>query len=97
ELNPREAYFWQAAVYCELPERLIAPDVLEQRRMCLDWGTLPSGYAWAFPKDGSVNVGAGAPVALAKHLREYASVFVRSLGLLKSGSLDQVTFTGHQL
>jgi len=97
QLNPREAYFWQAAVYCEVPERLVAPDVLEQRRMCLDWGTLPSGYAWAFPKDGFVNVGAGAPVALAKHLREYASVFVRSLGILKSGSLDQVTFTGHQL
>jgi len=97
QLSERESYFWQAAVYCEVPQELVAPQVIEQQRMCLDWGTLPSGYAWAFPKEGFVNVGAGAPVELARHLRDYASAFVRSLRLLRSGAETKLTFTGHQL
>src|SRR5579884_1466631 len=97
DLSVRASYFWQAAVYCEIPERLIAPGSVEQRRMCLDWGTLPSGYAWAFPKNGFVNVGAGGPVQLARHLRSYAARFVQSNGLLRPGAADQLRFTGHQL
>lgn len=97
ELNARENYFWQAAVYCEIPERLIAPGAIDQRRMCLDWGTLPSGYAWAFPKEGFVNVGAGGPVHLAKHMRLYAARFLEATNLVRQGALEQVRFTGHQL
>jgi geranylgeranyl reductase family protein len=97
QFNARETYFWQAAVYCEVPEHLIDPRVIERQRMYLDWGTLPSGYAWAFPKDGFVNVGTGAPVQYGRHLRQYASAFVHSLGLLRPGAAEQLTFTGHQL
>src|SRR5581483_2137085 len=67
-LNSRDAFFWQTAIYCEAPERLVNWRAVDQRRMHIDWGTLASGYAWAFPKNGFVNVGAGGPTCVAKRL-----------------------------
>src|SRR5258707_5032378 len=48
-LNPRSAYFWQLALYCEVPEKLLLPGAVRTSRMRIDWGTLPTGYPWAFP------------------------------------------------
>jgi geranylgeranyl reductase family protein len=96
-LNQRQSYFWQAAVYCELPEEMIASRAFSPDAMTIDWGTLPSGYAWLFPKQGYVNVGAGGPVGIAKHLKSYAANFVKKIGLLPAGSAERLNFVGHQL
>lgn len=97
ELNSRETYFWQTAIYCEIPEHLIENRAIDQQRMCIDWGTLASGYAWAFPKDGFVNVGAGAPSLLARELRPYVSRFLEANRLVRPEALGQLRFSGHQL
>jgi len=97
ELNSRETYFWQTALYAEVPEHLIDPKAIDRQRMCLDWGTLPSGYAWAFPKDGFVNVGAGGPTRLARELRPYILRFLEANRLVRPEALAQIRFTGHQL
>jgi geranylgeranyl reductase family protein len=96
-LNSRQEYFWQAAVYCEIPEHML--NVAEMRWDCMtvDWGTLPSGYAWAFPKNGYVNVGAGGPTAIARYLKTYAARFAESSRLVKNGLAQQLKFIGHQL
>jgi geranylgeranyl reductase family protein len=96
-LNERSSYYWQAAVYCEIPEGCMAQERLAPDAILVDWGTLASGYAWAFPKRGSVNVGAGAPVTLGRHLRGYAGNFATAAGLIRPGALDRVHFAGHQL
>jgi geranylgeranyl reductase family protein len=96
-LNARGDYFWQAAVYCEIPVESLNSGALAEECMQIDWGTLPSGYAWVFPKRGYVNVGAGGPVRIARLLRPYVSRFLESKQLLKPGRLEQLTFTGHQL
>jgi flavin-dependent dehydrogenase len=65
--------------------------------MRVDWGTLPSGYAWIFPKDGFVNIGVGFPNALGRLARPYLSRFLESEGALKPGAVETLAFKGHQL
>ncbi|HET8547537.1 MAG TPA: NAD(P)/FAD-dependent oxidoreductase [Bryobacteraceae bacterium] len=96
-LNPRSSYFWQAGVYCEVPEAVLERGAAEPDRMLVDWGTVRGGYAWAFPKTGSINIGAGGPTAVARHLRTYASEFAVRTGLVRRQTAEQLKFTGHQL
>jgi geranylgeranyl reductase family protein len=96
-LNRRDHYFWQAAVYCEIPEELIEPGACAHDCMRVDWGTLPSGYAWMFPKNGSVNIGAGGPFGIARLLKQYIGRFIRSTRLLKNKTAGELSLTGHQL
>jgi geranylgeranyl reductase family protein len=96
-LNRRESYFWQAAVYCEIPEDFLTPDALANECMRVDWGTLPSGYAWIFPKRGYVNIGAGGPTSTAKLLRAYVSRFIETTRLVKPQMTGRLKLAGHQL
>jgi geranylgeranyl reductase family protein len=96
-LNARDNFYWQAAVYCEVPADLLNSSAVGWDCMNIDWGTFPSGYAWAFPKRDYVNIGAGGPIRIARHLRNYAAKFSRACGLVKSASIEGLHFTGHQL
>jgi flavin-dependent dehydrogenase len=96
-LNPRSNYFWQAAVYCEVPEQILKASPGNCDNMRIDWGTLPSGYAWAFPKNGSINIGAGGPISIARNLRNYASRFASETGIVGANIASTLKFTGHQL
>ena len=96
-LNDRDKFFWQAAVYCEIPEDHLLEGASEDSCMRVDWGSLPSGYAWSFPKHGSVNVGAGGPVQFAKLFKPYVARFVASINLVKPASLPHLKFLGHHL
>lgn len=96
-LNARQNYYWQAAVYCEVPKDLLNPCAVGWDCMNIDWGTFRSGYAWAFPKRDYVNIGAGGPIRIARHLRNYAARFSRACGLVKTDSVEGLRFTGHQL
>ncbi len=95
-LNTRDRFFWQTAIHCEIPAEYLNPDALDDECMRVDWGSLPSGYAWVFPKNGYVNVGAGGPVKIARMLRPYLARFVEAIGLLKR-PLPPESFTGHHL
>ena len=96
-LNSRDSYFWQAAIYCEIPRELTNNGRIDPSAMRIDWGSLPSGYAWVFPKRGSVNVGVGGPVSVGRMLRPYLRHFLIAEGLLSAGALDKLRFTGHKL
>ena len=96
-LNDRQNYFWQAAVYCELPIDYLNVNVLPADCMLIDWGTLPSGYAWAFPKAGYVNIGAGGPNHIARHLKRYVEEFLKARRLLKPSAPSGLRLVGHQL
>lgn len=95
-LNDRCDYFWQAAVYCEIPEHRVKSCAYDEDCMIVDWGSLPSGYAWAFPKDGGMNIGAGGPLAAARLLKTYVAKFVERRGLLKSPG-QRLDLVGHHL
>jgi geranylgeranyl reductase family protein len=96
-LSARDGYFWQAALFCEVPQDLLRADAAAMDDILVDWGTLPSGYAWAFPKRGFINFGAGGPVDVARHLKPYALRFIRSTGLMHPDDLGRLQFVGHQL
>jgi geranylgeranyl reductase family protein len=47
--------------------------------VCLDWGTLPGGYAWMFPKGDHLSAGVGGPAGMAKHMIPYFQGFLRTI------------------
>jgi geranylgeranyl reductase family protein len=96
-LSARDGYFWQAALFCEVPQHLLRADASAMDAILVDWGTLPSGYAWAFPKRGYINFGAGGPVDVARYLKPYAASFIRSTGLVHPDDCSRLNFIGHQL
>lgn len=66
------------------------PEDLE--RFCdtvfLDWGTLPGGYAWAFPKKDQFSIGVGGPAALSKAMMPYYKRFIESISLSTANLSD---------
>lgn len=96
-LNVRSDYYWQSGLYCEVPEQYLVRDAIDYDCMRVDWGTLPSGYAWIFPKAGFANVGVGFPNTIGRSARPYLSRFLETEGVLKPGSAPALTFKGHQL
>ena len=47
----------------------------------LDWGTLPNGYGWIFPKKDHLSVGVGGPISLAKQIKAYYEAIIRNLNI----------------
>jgi geranylgeranyl reductase family protein len=45
----------------------------------LDWGTLPGGYAWVFPKKDHFSIGVGGPARLSKAMMPYYDRFLASI------------------
>jgi len=47
----------------------------------IDWGTLPSGYAWLFPKLNNLSVGVGGPIIIGSKLKSYFKKFLNYLNI----------------
>jgi geranylgeranyl reductase family protein len=47
----------------------------------LDWGTLPGGYAWVFPKKDHFSIGVGGPARLSKAMMPYYDQFLDSISV----------------
>jgi geranylgeranyl reductase family protein len=64
-------------------EAEIAADPADIKRFSdtvfLDWGTLPGGYAWVFPKKDHFSIGVGGPASLSKAMIQYYDRFVTSI------------------
>jgi geranylgeranyl reductase family protein len=96
-VGQRSAHFWQVGLSCEVPEEYIVPGSIDYDCMRVDWGTLPSGYAWIFPKRGFVNIGVGCPSTIGRMLRPYLMEFLDREKVLKPGTAERLKFGGHQL
>ncbi|MBM3403911.1 MAG: geranylgeranyl reductase family protein [Bacteroidetes bacterium] len=59
-------------------EMEVDPSFLEEsgRTIYLDWGTMPVGYAWMFPKGDHISIGVGTSYRLSRHLRKYYRRFI---------------------
>ena len=60
----------------------------------LDWGTLPGGYAWVFPKGGHLSIGVGGPSQIRGRLRGHFRHFLAKLeeqGVIRDFSVDRVS------
>jgi len=98
-LNNELAFFNQAGLSFEIARDRIVEERVDHQIMRVDWGTLPSGYAWIFPKGEFLNIGAGTPVAFSKRLKPYLSDFLRHERILKTEriDLDALQVSGHKL
>jgi len=45
----------------------------------LDWGTIPGGYAWVFPKKDHFSIGVGGPANLSQGMMSYYNDFIKSI------------------
>jgi geranylgeranyl reductase family protein len=60
----------------------------------VDGGTLPGGYAWAFPKDKHMSIGAGGPLQIRDQIRRYYRDFLRMLeeqGIIRDYSVGRLS------
>ncbi|MBC7928488.1 MAG: geranylgeranyl reductase family protein, partial [Bryobacteraceae bacterium] len=92
-MNPRSSFHWQTALYAEVEARRIGGSAPDPTEMRVDVNSLPSGYAWLFPKGNLVNIGAGAPNRFARLLTKYLAAFLKADGY----RIDDVKWRGHQL
>lgn len=65
-----------------------------KNKICIDWGTIPSGYGWVFPKKDHLSVGISGPAALGTRLRSYLQLFTEHQGL---DSAAVIKTRGHKL
>ena len=59
----------------------------------LDWG-IPGGYAWVFPKQDCLSVGAGSTYRVARDLKPYTLRLVRAYDL---GLVEKYMVRGHRM
>jgi geranylgeranyl reductase family protein len=96
-VNSLADYFWQVGLYEEVPEEYLNKYVIDYEKMRVDWGTLPSGYAWIFPKDSYCNIGVGSPSIIGNTLKSYLKEFIENERVLKDGAFEKLQFRGHKL
>jgi geranylgeranyl reductase family protein len=96
-INALTDYFWQVGLYAEIPDEYLNKHLIDYEQMRVDWGTLPSGYGWIFPKDGYCNIGVGSPTIIGHRLRAYLQEFIKHENVLKNGALEKLRFSGHKL
>ena len=63
----------------------------------LDFGGVPNGYAWVFPKRNRLSIGIGGMFRVGKKLnpRQYFNAFIKGLSYLEEDRVEQVM--GHSL
>ena len=98
-LNDESAFFNQAGLSFEIERDRIIEERVDEAVMRVDWGTLPSGYAWIFPKGEFFNIGVGAPVSIGRQLKPYLHDFLANERILRSDRvvLDGLNVSGHKL
>lgn len=91
-LTMRNMYMGFAIEY----ELEVSPAIMDKHSgtIHLDWGTLPTGYAWIFPKKDHISVGVGCHQSLAPHLKKYYSKFIANKGI---GPARVISVKGHPL
>ncbi len=69
----------------------------ELRHIHLDFGRVPNGYGWVFPKKDYLSVGIGGMFQETKKMnpRRYYNTFLKGLGYIPEGKVGKVT--GHLL
>jgi geranylgeranyl reductase family protein len=79
-INPGGIALVQMGLICELRKGAGNAHITEDV-FIIDWGTVPGGYAWIFPKEATLTVGAMVPRELAGTLKSYLRVFLEKDGL----------------
>ncbi len=79
-LNPGGIAPVQLGLICELKKERGNAHIPEDL-FVIDWGTVPGGYAWIFPKEATLTAGAIVPRELAGTLNVYLRAFLERQGL----------------
>jgi geranylgeranyl reductase family protein len=78
-LNGRESRFLQMGIECDLPP-VSRTGRYDSTLVSVDWGTMPDGYAWVFPKKDHLVTGCAGPFTQNRSLRAYLNALTKRLG-----------------
>ncbi len=78
-LNTVEHRFLQWGTECDTPFGS-SIGIYDSTLVSVDWGTMPDGYGWIFPKRDHLVVGCGGPSSQTRSLKSYLSALARLLG-----------------
>jgi geranylgeranyl reductase family protein len=74
--------YWHLGLQAEVPFELLrqpAPELAQT--VFLDLGSMADGYAWAFPRGGTLVIGVGGPLPQGRRLKRYHVRLLSYLGL----------------
>ncbi len=91
-INPGGVAQEAVGMICEVEKKRPIASIPEDL-FIVDWGTVPAGYAWIFPKEKTWSAGAMVPRALSRHLVSYLGTFLEREGL----SLDMQRIKAHPI
>jgi geranylgeranyl reductase family protein len=97
-LSPRKNNGYGVAVESETPFDSSVPFPKEELQLVhLDFGRVPNGYAWVFPKKNCLSIGIGGMFRETKKMnpRQYFKSFLKGLSYLPEGKAGKVI--GHLL
>lgn len=78
--------YYHLGLQAEVPARGARIGALDfTRTIFLDWGSLPDGYAWIFPKRDRLALGVGVPLPAGKEAKAYFSRLLRHCGVQPGG------------
>lgn len=78
-LNPQETRFLQLGMEYDVP-LCSREGCFDKTLVAVDWGTMPDGYAWIFPKNDHLVIGCGGPRNQNQSLKAYLTALTRRLG-----------------
>ncbi len=78
-LNPQESRFLQLGMEFDVP-LVSKAGRYDSTLVSVDWGTMPDGYGWIFPKKDHLVIGCGGPRNQNQSLRAYLGAYTRRLG-----------------
>jgi geranylgeranyl reductase family protein len=74
--------FFHLGLQAEVPQGLISKNAIDfKQTIFLDMGSIPDGYAWAFPRGDLLVIGVGGLLSQGMQLKEYFSRITAHFGL----------------
>ncbi len=92
-LRPPEGCGRGMGVECEVPfEALLDLPAKDFQQLHLDFGDVPNGYGWVFPKKEGFSIGVGGMFTerVKVDLRRHLHAFLRGLGYVREGRVKRV-------
>lgn len=88
-LNPIDIL--DIGIQVDVPIKQVSRNTALTDRVILDWGSIPDGYGWIFPKKDSLSIGVKGPVKMGKGLKLYLEKMLQHFQL----DIKDFVITGH--
>jgi geranylgeranyl reductase family protein len=72
---------WHLGLQAEVPAACLKSSLDFCQAILIDWGSIPHGYGWVFPRGATLAVGVAGPLPLGRQVKSYQARLLAHLGL----------------